>query len=90
MFSLLFRPKPKYRIDLLVERDSPAHPNCRYMIIRKRRFICPVGEFEKQWVYDGILLVVEKGKAGETGDIRYVTKIKSVPESHLRPVRGID
>lgn len=86
---MLFRPKPKFRIDLLVERDSPHHPNCRHMIIKKRRYTYPPGEFKKMWVYDGILLAVVKGKAGEKGDIQYVTKIHSVPENHLRAIRKI-
>ncbi|MDQ5962668.1 MAG: hypothetical protein QG653_475 [Patescibacteria group bacterium] len=71
--TLVGAQEPKFPIGYLVIADIPnpapkIEGEKEYLLIQRRRYICPQGEEKKQWVYDGILYALnEKGLRISTG-----------------------
>ena len=71
MFSMFFRPKPEFRVNILVNYKT------QYMFIKTRSWFRLKGEQNKQWVYSGFLIEVVGGR------IKVSTYISCVKESDI-------
>lgn len=81
---MFFRPKPQFRAGQLVRRVNTENQELRHVLITDRRWIRPNGENKKQWVYDGVVLMI-KGD-----DIVVSTFILCVIENNIQGIAGIN
>jgi hypothetical protein len=54
------------------------------LLIRAKRWLCPIGKMDKRWVYDGTVLCVQRGEL-----IVFETYVSNVSEERLQPVPGV-
>ena len=77
---MLFSPKPKFPIGILVVATFQESQSSEYMFIGSRRWICPNGHKDKRWVYDGTIYCVD-------GDqIKMSTQVSCVSEENISPL----
>lgn len=81
---MFFKTKSQFRVGQLVTRTNAENQKIRHVLITNKRWIRPNGENKKQWVYDGIVLMVK----GE--DIVASTYILCVIEKNIASIDGID
>lgn len=75
-------PKAKFPIARLATIHIPNLPSHipgekEYFLIQNRRFICPQGKKERQWVYDGVLY------ASNENGLRMSTRVYCVLEEWI-------
>ncbi len=78
-----FKPAPKYRVGALVMYVNREQCT-RYLLIRARRWLCPIGKNDKRWVYDGTVLCVQHGEL-----IVFETYVSNVSEERLKLITGM-
>lgn len=83
MFAF-FRPEPQYSVGKLVVCAIPEKKE-GYLLIGRRRWMCPNGHTNKRWVYDGILFCVDGEKLCISTFISCVSEksLSSVPKTSV-------
>ena len=81
---MFFKPRPQFRVGQLVRRINAENQELRHVLITNKRWIRPNGENKKQWVYDGVVLMI-KGD-----DIIVSTYISCVIEKTIVSIDGIN
>ena len=84
---MFWRPKPMFGTGMLVLVLRPdliaGEREHYYLLIRYRRWACPDGERECQWVYDGLRLDAHGDR------IEVLSQVSCVLEPQMRKVNGL-
>lgn len=79
----IWKPKPKFRLGLLVTRTDVEKPKLRYMLITQRRIVCFEEWYKREWVYDGIIV------SFQNNELQYYTNIYCQKEEGMEFISQI-
>lgn len=82
MSLLFFKPKPRFSLIARLS-DGPGNQK-RYLLITECRWMCPPGRYEKEWVYDGILVEQDSDKP-----LQLVNRMQNVTQDRLERIPAV-